>query len=177
MGIVDRVRKILWAEGYSYFSPLLGLIMFVLFAILPWIMCDPGAITLIEHYVEFGKTFGWVDLMIRLGQPDAALAFSVALILVPLAFFGAFTNKPIISGLLFITSGLLLIYMYNVTEPTGTLWSLVVTIWAGPYGPGSPENLGPYAYAIVLLGILFLFGHYYSKRREPKEAAATQRIV
>jgi hypothetical protein len=123
-----------------------------------------------EHYVEFGKTFGWVDLMVRLGQADAALAFSAALMLLPFAFWWAFRNRPLISGLLYIISGLLLIYMFNVTKPTGTLHSLIRTRWAGMYGFAPPFNIGPSAYVIIFMGILFLFGQYYFKGRKPKEA-------
>jgi hypothetical protein len=171
MGIAGRVRKILLAKGSSYISPILGLAMFIVFAVFPWIMASPGAITLMEHYVEFGKTSGWPDLMIRHGQVDAALAFSTALILLPFAFLFAFRNRPVASGLLSITSGLLLIYMFKVTETTITLHSLIRE-WREMIGFFPPYNIGPSPYAIIFMGFLFIFGHYYSKRNEPKEAAA-----
>jgi hypothetical protein len=110
--------------------------------------------------------------MVRHGQVDAALSFLMALILLPFAFWWAFRNKPVISGLLYITSGLLLIYMFEVTAASITL-DYIGYIWGEGYSFFPPYNIGIGTHAIIFMGILFIFGHYYFKRREPNEAAAS----
>jgi len=166
METLNRIRKVLWAEGSSYISPILGLITFIVFCVAPWIIGTRGAMTLVQHYFDFGRTWESLGLMIRLGQPDAAIAFSIALILLPFAFWWAFRNRPAISGLLYMVSGLLLIYMYEVTAASITL-DYVGVIWGGSYSFFSPYRLGISVYAIILMGILLTFTHYYFKRKEP----------
>jgi hypothetical protein len=153
------VRSVLFAKGYSYFGPLLGLITFVLVAILPWMRSEDGAITLIEHYVEIGKTGRVLELMWIYGHPDAAAAFLTVLIMIPLAFCWAFWSRPVISGLLFILSGLLLIYTFIVIEHGG-----ISSILSPLQQLGRHFEISIGTYAIILIGILFLLLHFhYSK--------------
>jgi hypothetical protein len=121
-----------------------------------------------EHYADFGNTFRWIDIMVRWELPNAAVALAIALISLVFAFFCAFMNRPVISGLLFITSGLLLIYMFNVASAS-SYFELLMWEWnPGGIGFAPPYSIGPSPYAIIFMGILFLFGQYYFKRKEPK---------
>jgi hypothetical protein len=142
--------------------------MFVVFAAFPWIMADRGAIPLIQHYIELGKTWKWMELMIEFGRVDAALAFLTALILLPLAFWWAFRNRPVISGLTTIVSGLLLIYMFKVTDSTGILFDLIAEWSRDLAGFGEPYNIAIGTYGMLFFGCLLLFTYFYSEMRSQR---------
>lgn len=167
MKLLSRVYEVLFAKGPSYIGPLLGAITFVLLNILPWIRARYGAITVIEHYSNFGTTFTWINLMAKFGMADAAAAFTIALTALIFALLLALLNRTLTSGLLFITSGLLLIYTFNIIIVSFYFEDLI-SEWT-MYGFLSPYSMGPAPYAIIIIGFLFIFVHYYFKRKEPKQ--------
>jgi hypothetical protein len=73
--------------------------------------------------------------------------------------------------LLFIISGLLLIYLFKATPVYLTI-SELFAVWGHGF---EPYSLGIATYAIIFLGGLSVFSQCYSKWRESKiEAAARQ---
>lgn len=162
---MSLIREVLWAEGSRYEAFMGGLAMVIVVCALPWIVADGGCIFLLRHYVNFGKTAWSLNFMAKLGQPDAALAFLIALIALPLAIWWAFTNKPVISGLLCITSGVSLIYMFKATQAT-----IVLNHFMYEWSEGwEPFNISVGTYGIMVIGGLLLFSYYRHRRSKMQE--------
>jgi hypothetical protein len=157
---IGLVREVLWADGSTYIPRLLGLMMIIVVLLLPWITAWNGSVVLIDHYVDFGRTLRCLNRMVGYGQADAALAFLAALIILPFAIWWALTNKPVISGILSITSGALLTYMFTATLPTNVL-DCVMSEWSF----SEPYNISVGTYGIVVIGFLLLFSYYHHKRQ------------
>jgi hypothetical protein len=157
------VREVLWADGPTYIPRLLGLMMIIVVLLLPWITAWNGSLTLINLYVGYEKTIWWINFTVEYyGQVDAALALLAALIMLPFAIWWALTNKPVISGILSMTSGALL--MFEVTQATDMLQYLM-----REWRLGEPFNISVGTYGIMVIGFLLLFSYYQYRRSEMKE--------
>jgi hypothetical protein len=168
MGIITRVRSVLWAEGPHYIGIYLGFVVFVIFFFFPWFRAGDGSILLVDHYVNFGNTWEWLNLLMGLGQFDVAIALVAALILFPFIFWWAFRNRPVITGLLCMVSGSLLTYVFKAMEFRGLLWELGYA-WSAL---GKPYRIGLGAYGTIFTGGLLVFLYFFFNRSVPQEMHA-----
>jgi len=167
MGKMRLFREVLWAGGSGDKELLVGLVMVIVLWLFPWITATGWSITLFDHYVSYGKTWKCLNLMVRLGQPDAAAGFLIALIVLPLAMFLVFMNKPVISGMLFITSGALLIYVFRALQATDLLFYLIRE-WSGVFYFSPPYHIGISTYATIVAGCLLFLSHIHHRRSMQK---------
>lgn len=156
------LRDVLWDEGSELAALIGGLALVIVFIALPWVTAEVGYITLLNHYLNFGKTISWLNYFMAKPLVDAAFAFLITLIALPLAIWWAFTNKPVISGILSITSGVSLIYVFKVTQASGALPYLLLEFDAG----FKPYNIGVGTYGIIVIGGFLLLSYYRHKRSE-----------
>ncbi len=113
--------------------------------------------------------------MVRLDQPHAAAGFLMALIALPLAMLLVFMNKPVISGILFITSGALSIYVFKVFQATGLLL-YVIYEWTGGIGFSPSFHIGIATYATIAVGFLLFLSYYLHKRSKRKKEMQKENI-